>query len=179
MNEPQIVFVKVPHNFVDLTGKKFGKLTVLRYVGSKNRKTRWGCMCECGRDTVVVYQHLVIGHTKSCGCLHTAMLRARATHGQRHAPEYASWAHIIQRCTNKNNISWPDYGGRGIKICDEWRHDFAAFYKHIGPKPTPLHTVERIDNDGHYTPGNVCWATKAEQNRNRRKIFGRSLRRRA
>lgn len=89
------------------------------------------------------------------------------THGMRNTPLYAIWCAIIQRCTNPNDPAYPNYGGRGITICDQWRHDFVAFRDHVGDPPPDL-TLDRIDNDRGYEPGNVRWATRAEQNRNRR-----------
>lgn len=92
--------------------------------------------------------------------------RPYQTHGMRHTPEWKSWQKMIERCENPNGNKWKDYGGRGIRIAPEWRHDFAAFYAHIGPRPSTTHTVDRINPDGHYEPGNVRWATKKEQRAN-------------
>lgn len=83
-------------------------------------------------------------------------------------PEYHSWAHMIQRCTNPKNKAWKNYGGRGITVCDAWRKAFAAFFAYVGCKPSPEHSIERIDNDRGYEPGNVKWATRSEQSLNRR-----------
>ena len=178
----QIVYVRVSPTFIDLTGKRFGRLIALRYVGLSNhqghqRKARWECRCDCGNKKIVVSQNLRKGHTRSCGCLFIEMLKARAKHNARHTPEYDSWSHAIQRCENKKNTSWPDYGGRGIKICKEWRHDFKAFLKHVGLKPSKHHSLDRINNDSDYEPGNVRWSTQKEQNGNKRKKYGKSLRR--
>ena len=168
------VYVRVAHNFEDLTGMQFGRLGAVKYLGSINRKSRWLCACSCGKETVVVYQHLVNGHTQSCGCIHTEMLKARATHGMRHTPEYDTWMHLIQRCTNRKNTSWPDYGGRGIAVCDRWKK-FENFFADMGSRPSGK-SLDRINNNGGYEPGNCRWATSLEQNRNRRKVFGRSKR---
>lgn len=88
-------------------------------------------------------------------------------HGMRYTPEYRTWTHMKVRCYNKNYESFSNYGGRGIKVCDEWLNDFVAFFNHVGKKPSPQHTLDRIDNDGNYEPGNVRWATKSEQQMNR------------
>ena len=178
----KIIYVRVSPTFIDLTGKRFGRLTALRYVGLSNhrghqRKARWECRCDCGNKKIVVSQSLRMGHTRSSGCLFIEMLKARAKHNARHTPEYEACWHSIQRCDNPNNTSWPDYGGRGIKICKEWRRDFSAFVNHIGKKPTPDHSLDRIDNDRDYEPGNVKWSTRQQQNGNKRKKYGKSLRR--
>lgn len=90
-------------------------------------------------------------------------------HGMRNSPEYNSWAHMIQRCTNPKNSAWKNYGGRGITVCEQWVNDFQAFLKCVGEKPSPDLSIERIENDKGYEPGNVKWATKSEQSLNRRK----------
>lgn len=164
----EVVFIRVPHNFVDLTGRQFGRLTVLRYAGSVNRKTRWECVCSCGVIKNITYQNLMRGHTKSCGCLHIDELKARTKHGGRHTTEYNAWCGMRQRCTNPRTVRWKDYGGRGIKVCAEWMHDFAAFLRDVGHRPSSDHTLDRINNDGNYEPGNVRWATRSEQSINRR-----------
>ena len=97
-----------------------------------------------------------------------AQAKTEKVKGKSSLPEYSSWAGMKQRCYNKNAPFYKYYGGRGIIICDEWLHSFEAFYKHIGPRPTPNHSVDRIDNDGNYAPGNVRWATHSEQMLNTR-----------
>ncbi len=88
--------------------------------------------------------------------------------GSRKPAEWKAWWNALQRCTNPNDPNWDNYGGRGIRMCEEWRESFAAFYEHIGPKPHPRLTLERVDNDRGYEPGNVRWATRSEQSRNQR-----------
>lgn len=98
----------------------------------------------------------------------------RRTHGMsrgpdgKHTPEYKAWIHARRRCTTPHDPAYKHYGGRGIRVCDEWMQSFAKFYDHIGPRPTEQHSLDRIDNDGHYEPGNVRWATKSEQAANQR-----------
>ncbi len=154
-----------------IVGTVFGRLTVRgRAARPLGRTDRFFlCACECGNDKVVALDHLLSGHTKSCGCLRIAVtIKRLTTHGMRHDPVYQNWAHIVQRCCNRKHSDYPDYGARGIGICEQWRNDFAAFRAHIGPKPTPKHSVERLDNQLGYIPGNVTWATNTVQSRNRR-----------
>jgi len=90
------------------------------------------------------------------------------THGMTKRPEYLAWMNAKSRCNNPKNKAWSYYGGRGISMCEEWVDDFLSFYEHVGPKPSPEHSLDRIDNDGNYEPGNLRWATKKEQSANRR-----------
>lgn len=94
------------------------------------------------------------------------------THGMRRTPEYDTWQHIINRCENQKCDKWQHYGGRGVRIAPEWRHDFAAFYAHVGPRPSAQHSIDRIDPEGHYEPGNVRWADRKQQRANRRSTAG-------
>lgn len=161
---------------IDLTGQVFCRLTVLSRAlrNTMHNRTCWECQCICGTLVTVAGSRLRSGNTRSCGCIHKEQLRKRqTTHGAtRHGrwiPEYNSWVHMIQRTTNPRHKNWNHYGGRGISMCTEWRHSFAAFFAHVGPKPTPQHSIDRINVNGHYEPGNVRWATPKEQTQNRRK----------
>lgn len=149
----------------DLTGKTFGRLTVIRLEEWRKKLPYWRCRCSCGTETVVYRGHLARGHTTSCGCLHREVC---TKHGKCEIPEYKIWEAIKQRCCNPNSQVWKYYGGRGIRLNKEWAESFAAFFEHVGPRPPDKHTIERINVDGGYEPGNVCWAIRSEQQRNRR-----------
>lgn len=170
------------NGFKDIAGQRFGRLLVLEYLRTVKKRTHWLCHCDCGTDKVVTGGALRRGITLSCGCLRREQLTARSTshgatvgsmRGGARRPEYTCWGHVVQRCTNEKNRSWPHYGGRGIRICDEWRNSFEAFLEYVGPKPSPSHSIDRINVDGHYEPGNVRWATASEQSSNRRAFVHR------
>jgi hypothetical protein len=151
-------------------GQKFGRLTAISFhsqrpQGRGQPKLTWICKCTCGKRAEVTPHRLTSGHIKSCGCLQGD---CRTKHTMHKAPEYRTWAHMKQRCRPDKPQYAPDYSERGITVCDEWKRDFMAFYRAVGPKPTPKHELDRIDNDKGYEPGNVRWATRAEQTRNTR-----------
>jgi hypothetical protein len=163
---------------IDVTGQVFGRLTAIERVKIRGRKEiYWRCQCSCGKLTEVMAQNLREGKIQSCGCLKAERVSARlSTHrhsrvGARQKPssEYKTWCGMRDRCNRASHIAYRNYGGRGIRVCPEWEASFAAFLAHIGPKPTPAHTVDRINVDGNYEPGNVRWATRKEQAANKRK----------
>lgn len=156
-----------------MVGRKFHRLTVVSKATppAGRRGTFWNCRCECGTETVVYQGHLRSGATKGCGC---ARIGVNRTHGMSRTPEYRAWENARSRCTNPRNKRYPLYGGRGIRMCAEWSTSFEAFIAHMGRRPTKRHSLDRIDGDGHYEPGNCRWATIEEQNNNR-PHFNRTL----
>jgi hypothetical protein len=161
----------------DLTGQRFGRLVVTaRAPNVRPRYTRWLCLCDCGNARTVDRANLCGGRTQSCGCLNAAAKIGRQTkhgdapfHGPR-APEYRAWRHIKGRCFNPNVKSYPRYGGAGITMCEEWAGDYRAFLRDMGRRPSPKHSVDRIEGTLGYEPGNCRWATATEQSRNRRNV---------
>jgi hypothetical protein len=154
---------------VDIIGQRFGRLTVVSRAGSTNEgKACWNCRCECGQTITAQGKDLRTGHTKSCGCWRRYITGEYARiHGMKNTPEYRSWSQAKGRCNSQTNESYERYGGRGITMAYEWENSFEAFYAHIGPRPAG-HTLDRIDNEKGYQPGNVRWATPTQQSNNRR-----------
>ena len=153
----------------DISGSKYGRLTVLSFAGHSNHKRpipQWHCECECGQTITVVGSHLKNGNTSSCGCLRKEVAKQRATsHGRKTSRTYQIWQGMKARTTNPNNGHYHAYGGRGIEVCDEWLNSFETFLTDMGEAPEGL-SIDRIDNDGHYEPSNCRWATPQQQSRN-------------
>ena len=150
--------------YIDLSGRVFGKLTVIEKVDSAFSGIYWRCRCECGREQDVRGSHLTGG--KEC-CISCAMRKCATKHGLHGHIVYRIWVMMRQRCQNENAIGYKNYGGRGIKICDRWG-SFENFASDVGIPPTSKHTLDRVDVNGNYEPSNFRWATPKEQQRNRR-----------
>lgn len=162
---------KRAHNFKDITGHRFGRLTVLRLAERNGKDTCWLCACDCGGEVITRKGRLLRGYTSSCGCKRREQLR---THGLSRTSEYMTWASAKQRCVNPSSREYAYYGGRGITMSKEWAEDFTAFYRDMGPRPDGTE-LDRVDNDGPYTGpcaeyprGNCRWVTRSEQMKNRR-----------
>lgn len=157
---------------LDLTNQRFGRLTALEFAGTVrsdggNEFTQWRCRCDCGAETITYTNGLRSGHAQSCGCRQEDnQRRAVKTHGLYLSPAYRIWASMIQRCTNKKCGGYENYGGRGIAVCERWLK-FKNFVADMGQRPDGK-SIDRKDNDGNYEPSNCRWATKAEQEKNKR-----------
>lgn len=160
---------------VDLTGRRYGKLVVQGDGGRHpTRGIRlWRCLCDCGKVTAIAAGPLNNGNSTSCGCVRLAnSIAARKTHGEtfggKASPEYAIWQAMLRRCLTPSHKQFPLYGGRGITVCDRWRKSFENFLADMGRKPSPSHSIDRIDNDAGYCKENCRWATQKVQVNNRR-----------
>lgn len=143
--------------------EKYGRVTIKSVIGTRHRH----CVCDCGTEFRADIYKLRTGHTASCGCLRRELVAAKNTsHGMSGTTEHRIWKLMVQRCTNRAFHKYKDYGGRGIRVCERWR-SFENFYADMGPRPQDT-TLDRINNNGNYEPGNCRWATDDQQRNNKR-----------
>ena len=153
---------------IDMSGTNVNGISVLSRYGSMGGKPAWNCTCHCGKEFQASGTALRLGKTTGCqSCVKEKMARLATKHGAVGSPEYISYNAMKSRCNNPKDKRYQRYGGRGIRICDRWMDSFSNFLSDMGQKPSSLHSIERLDGDKGYEPGNCVWATKFEQANNR------------
>lgn len=162
----------------EFIGKIFSDWTILAFSKKDKYYNKFYlCRCRCGRESIVCLSRLkneTSQRCKSCSNRQNNIGNKNAiSHGKSKFPEFRIWSAMIQRCSNPNKTNFKYYGGRGICVCSSWKNSFEKFYADMGPRPTPNHTIDRINNDGNYEPQNCKWATKSEQSKNKRP-YGKS-----
>lgn len=154
----------------DIVGERFGRLVVISRAPNKkgSKNSQWFCKCDCGSTSIHRSDVLRVGYANSCGCLARETARALlTTHGLSKTSEHSIWHAMRKRCLDKNHPTYQRYGAKGITVCDRWKDSFENFYADMGQRPSKRHSLDRIDNKGHYTPENCRWATPEMQGRNR------------
>ena len=151
---------------IDLTDRKFGRLTILRLAHTRGGncirgRTYWVCLCICGKVVTIRGDSLKRGGTISCGCCTNKDNENAKRHGMSKTPEYATWSQMKQRCLNPNVSAYKNYGERGIMVCEDWM-EFEGFLKDMGHMPGPGYSIDRMDSDGNYEPDNCQWITRSE-----------------
>jgi hypothetical protein len=159
---------------LDLTGRRSGRLIAVRkQTVDASGNAYWLCKCDCGTETTVRATLINKGIANSCGCYASELTRAnKRKHGWYGTPEYNAWNCLKGRCNRPNDKAYHNYGGRGIAICERWR-SFENFLADMGRRPSVRHSLDRINNDGHYEPANCRWATMAQQKANTRRSIRR------
>lgn len=155
---------------IDITGQTFGRAFVVSIAEpTPNGRAHWNCKCACGSLFIAMGKHLRTGAVVSCGCFQAQRAsECSRAHGASKTKLYKVWASMKQRCENPRNKSYKNYGARGISVCDAWSSSFEKFLFDMGERPAPDLSIDRINNDGDYEPGNCRWATAAEQRLNTR-----------
>lgn len=161
--------LKKSSKFIDMTNFRTGILLVVKYSCSTfNHGSFWEVKCDCGNTVFTTTRQLKSGYVYSCGCKpKPRKARSIKTHGKSKTTEFGIWKAMRLRCQNPNHSAWRYYGGRGISVCDKWKN-FSSFYEDMGPRPSMNHTLDRINVNGNYEPLNCRWATKAQQDSNKR-----------
>lgn len=162
-----VQYINISSRAKDITGLRSGKLVALGPIGQNRYGLLWQCQCDCGNESIVRAARLIRGEIRSCGCV----LGKQGTHLMTNTKVFSVWNGMRDRCSNVKNESYPHYGERGITVCAEWTNSFEAFYEHVSKLPhcgEEGYSIDRINNDGNYEPGNVQWATLVEQRRNQR-----------
>jgi hypothetical protein len=167
---------RIPNStrLIDITGQQFGRYVVIGRAASRFAQAHWHCRCDsCGKEAIARGVDLRRGRLPWCPCANSKKSKGNLRHGHTIgrilSPEWTAWKNLKQRCTIPNHPGYGRYGGRGITVCEEWLNSFEAFYRHVGPRPSPEHSIDRINNDLGYFPGNVRWATRRPLARQRRR----------
>lgn len=165
-HDPRVEITRVQN----LIGKRFGRLTVTRFQKRLRYEYYWECVCDCGQLCAIQECNLITGNSKSCGCIRRETAGTWSiTHGMSRTRIYSVWKNMIRRCESPRHPRYADYGGREIRVCKRW-YKFENFYADMGDRPTPAHSLDRVDNDGNYCKENCRWATQQDQARNRRRV---------